>query len=137
MATITKKADRGIQPAKRYQYWKSSENADDATIIAAGDVFRIEDSLGKPASYFYIETGAATVLSIRLNSRVVTYPLRDARLNWPVPSLDLENPIERLDDSMGAIEIGADEVWEFQGVMPVSDIEIVVFSAGSFEIFVS
>jgi hypothetical protein len=137
VATITKKVDRGIESGKRYQYWKSSENADDGTPIEAGDVFMIEDSLGKPASYFYIETATSTVLSIRLNSRVVTYPLRDARLNWPVPQPDLENPIERFDDSIAAVEIGANEVWEFQGVLPVADVEIVVFSAGSFEIFVA
>jgi hypothetical protein len=137
VATITKKVDRGIEPTKRYQYWASSENADDDTAIAAGDVFRIEDSLGKPASYVYIETATGTVLSIRLNGRVVTYPLRDARLNWPHPQPDLENPIERQDESMAAISIGANEVWEFQNVLPVSDIEIVVWSAGSFELFVS
>jgi hypothetical protein len=137
VATITKRVDRGIEPGKRYQYWKSSENADDGTPIAAADVFMIEDSLGKPAGYFYIETIAGTVLTIRINSRVVTYPLRDARLNWPAPEKDLENPIERFDTSIAAIEIGEDEVWEFQGVLPVSDIEIVTWSAGTFEIFVA
>jgi len=137
MATITKKADRGIESGKRYQYWKSSENADDGTPIAAGDVFMIENSLGKPASYFYIETTAGTDLVIRINSRVVTYPLMDARLNWPVPPRDLANPIERFDTSMAAIEVGADEVWEFQGVLPVADVEIVTWTTGTFEIFVA
>ncbi len=137
MSTITKRVDRGIEPGKRYQYWKSSENADDGTVIAAGDIFRIEDSLGKPAKYFYIETAASTDLVIRINNRVITYPLRDARLNWPVPSPDLSNPIERQDSSMGAIDVGANEVWEFQNVVPVSDIEIITWTAGSFEIFVA
>ena len=137
VATITKKADRGIESGKRYQYWKSSENADDATPIAQGDVFMIENSLGKPAGYFYIETAIGTDLVIRINSRIVTYPLRDARLNWPVPEKDLENPVERFDTSMAAIDIGADEVWQLEGVLPISDITIVTWSAGSFEIFVS
>lgn len=137
MSDITKKVSRGIRPGKRYQYFKSSETADDGTPTATGDVYRIETSLGKPADYFYIETSAATVLSIRINSAVVTYPLRDKRLNWPIPQPDLESPTERLDTSMAAIEIGADDVWEFQGVIPICDIEIVSFTAGSFEIFVS
>jgi len=137
MATITKKVDRGVLSGKRYQYWSSSGNADDGTPIAQGDYFMIEDSLGKPANYFYIETATGTDLSIRFNSKVVTYPLRDARLNWPVPEKDLENPITRYDSSMAAVPIGAGEVWEFSGVIPISDIEIVAWSTGSFEIFVS
>ena len=137
MATITKKVDRGIAGAKRYQYWKSSENADDGTAIAAGDVFFIEESLHRPAKYFYIETAAGTVLTIRINSRVITFPLRSANLNWPAPTPDLDNPVTRYDDSMEAIDIGADEVWEFQGIMPISDVEIVTFSGGSFELFVA
>ena len=137
MSTITKKVSRGIEPAKRYQYWKSSENNDDGSSIATGDIFMVETSLGKPADYFYIETTLGTTLSIRFNSRIEEYRLRDARLNWPVPGPDLENPQVRYDDSAAAIEIGSGEVWEFSDVLPVSDIELVVFSAGSFELFVS
>ena len=137
MATITKKVDKGIAGNKRYQYWKSSENADDGTVIAAGDIFLIEDSLHRPAKYFYIETVSGTDLQIRINSRVITFPLRSTNLNYPVPAPDLESPAVRYDDSMAAIDIGSGEVWEFNGVMPVCDIEIVAFSVGSFEIFVA
>ena len=137
MSDITKRVDRGIRPAKRYQYFKSSELNDAGGAIATGDIFRIENSLGKPANYLYIETTAGTVFTIRINSVVTTYPLRDARLNWPVPQPDLETPTERIDTSMAIIELGADDVWEIQGVLPVCDIQIVSFTAGSFEIFVS
>jgi hypothetical protein len=137
LATITKRVDRGIEGIKRYQYWASSELNDSGGAIAQADVFMIEDSLGRPASYFYIETAFGTDLEIRINSRIVTYPLRDARLNWPVTTPNLDSPVERFDTSMAPIVIGADEVWEFQGVMPISDITITTWSAGSFEIFVS
>lgn len=137
MATITKRVDRGIEPAKRYQFWKSSENADDGTIIAAADVFMIQDSLGRPASYFYVETDASANLVIRFNSRVVEYKLRSMNLNWPNPQPDLENPIVRFDTSMESIEVAADGIWELDGVLPISDITIVSWDAGTFEIFVS
>jgi len=137
MATITKKVDKGIEGTKRYQYWASSENADDGTVIAQGDVFMIEQSLRRPAKYLWIETAFGTDLEIRINSRIVTYPLRDARLNWPVTTPDLDNPVERFDTSMAAIPIGEDETWELEGMMPISDITITTWSAGSFEIFVA
>ena len=59
------------------------------------------------------------------------------RLNFPVPEKDLENPVTRTDSSQAAIPIGANEVWELNDIIAVSDIQIVAFSAGSFEIFVS
>jgi len=137
VATITKKVDRAVESGKRYQYWKSNENADDGTSIATGDVFQIETSLGKPAHYVYLETTSGTSLQIRLNSQIVTYPTRDPILNWPYPDKDLENPWVRTDDSMEAVVIGENEVWEFNGVVPVSDIQIVSFDSGSFELFVA
>ena len=42
MADITKKVSKRISAEKRYQYWASSENADDGTAIAADDIFQIE-----------------------------------------------------------------------------------------------
>jgi hypothetical protein len=137
VTTITKKVDRGISPNLRYQFWLSSEDADDGTSIAQGDVFLIEESLGRPAKYLYIETASGTDLTIRLNGRVITYPLRDARLNWPVPERDLENPVERQDTTMAAIAINAEDVFEIDGVLPIRDIQIVAWSAGSFEVFVA
>jgi len=137
MATITKAVNKGIADAKRYQYWKSSEKADDGTAIATGDVFQIEASLGRPAKSFIIETASLTVLTIRLNSKVVTYPILEASRFYAVPQLDLENPIVRYDTSMEVIDIGADEVWRLDKILPICDIEIVSFTAGSFEIFVS
>ena len=120
MATITKKVDKGVEPVKRYQFWLSSEDADDGTVITAGDIFMIEDSIGRPASYVRIETAAGTDLQIRLNSKKVAYGLRDARLNWPIPSNDLEIPVITHDDTMAAIPIDADATWELSGILPVS-----------------
>ncbi len=134
MATITRRINKAIEPSKRYIYVKSSENADDGTVIAAGDVFRIEDSLGKPAHEFYIETAASTNLTVRFNSRLIQYKMRDIRLN-PVSSPDLENPVESIDTSLPILDIGAEEVWELKGVLPISDVEIVAWTTGSFEIF--
>ena len=138
MSTITKKVERSIEPGKRYQFWLSSENADDGTPIAAGDIFMIDDSLGKPAHYVYIEPSAGTTLTIRLNSQVTRYPLRDARLNWPVPEKDLSDPRTHTDDTMAAIPIDAEATFTLNGIIPVSDIQIVTFSGSgaSFELFV-
>lgn len=136
MSTITKKVDRGIEPNMRYQYWKSSEDADDGTAIAVGDLFMIEDSLGCPADYLYIQTDDSSNLKIRINGRVVTFPLRDTTLNWPVPLPDLTAPTVRQDTTMAAIDIGTDD-WEMDGVLPVRDIEIVSWSTGTFAIFVA
>lgn len=137
MATVTKKVDRSVESVKRYQYWASSENADDGTPIAANDVFMIEDSLGRPAKYLYIETAIGTDLQIRINSRKLSYTLNDARTDWPIPGYDWDSEVEQFDTTLAAIPIGADEVLELQKVIPISDITIVAFSAGSFEIFVA
>ena len=137
MATITKRVDRGIESGKRYQYWLSSENADDATVIAAGDIFMIEDSLGKPAKYLYIETTVGCNLTIRLNSQITRYRTKDEYLNWPVQYPELASPQITTDSSMAALVMGADEVWEIKGSLAISDIQIVSWSAGSFEVMVS
>lgn len=136
MSTITKKVGREVEGSRRYQYWASGENADDGSVIAAGDVFMIETSLGKPAHYVYLETSAGITLTIRLNSQVTQYPLRDSRLNWPVPEKDLEDPRTHTDSTMAAITIGASEVFELDGVLPVSDLQLITFSGGTFELFV-
>lgn len=135
MATITKRVDRRVESHKRYQYWASSENADDGTAIALGDIFMIEDSLGKPARYVYIETAADTDLSVKFNTQIRTYPLRAEVVNQPQRP-DLENEVIATDSSMAAIPIDANETWILDGVLPVSDITISAWTAGSFEIYV-
>lgn len=130
MATITARVDRKINPEKRVQYWYSGGLlADDGNPIAAGDVFMIEDSLGYPARYLYIETELSAGLSIRLNSRVVYYPDRAKEKNFPVRP-DLENPIIWMDKSMNPIIIGNGDVWIIENVRPISTVEIVSW-AGS------
>lgn len=137
MATITKKVDRGIQGLKRYQYWESTENSDDGVPIAVGDIFMIESSLGRPARYLYIEAGIGCDLEVRFNTQVTEYPLRDARLNWPNPGRDLENPITRTDTSMDPVPIDAGSYLEIDNALAIADIQIASFSYGSFVLFVA
>ena len=136
MATITKHVDRNVEDPKRYQYWSSSENADDGTVIAVNDIFLVKDTLGRPARYIYIKTAALTDLSIKFNTRRREYPLRDPVVNQPRRP-DLENEVITIDTSMAAIPIAASDEITFQDVLPVSDITIVTFSAGSFELVVA
>lgn len=135
MATITKRVNRGIEGVKRYQYWASTENNDEGNPIEAGDIFRIEESLGRPAKYIWIEAATGTELSIRFNSQLTTYPMRDPMYNYPNKP-DLSSPVVSTDESLAAINIGSDEVWELDA-FPVSDIQIVTFYTGSFELFVA
>jgi hypothetical protein len=140
MANISKKFNKHVESIKRYQYWNSSENADDGTPIAAGDVFQIATTLGKPAHYIYLETEAGCTLTIRLNSQIVRFPLRDLKTHWALPSRKLESPITETDSTMAPIPVSdgvAQEIWEFNGVIPVSDIQIVTFSGNDFELFVA
>jgi hypothetical protein len=137
MADITKKVHRDIDSTKRYQYWASSENADDGTAIAAGDIFKIEKSLGHPARYVYIETDTSTVLSIRLNSQVRRYPWKTIDRMAPPGNraVDIENVVTWTDDTQAAIPISdgsSAEIIEFNQIIPISDIELVTFSSGSF-----
>lgn len=136
MASITKRVDPNIESTKRYQYWASSENADDGTVIAAADIFMIEDTLGRPARYVYIKTAALTDLSIKFNTRRREYPLRDPVVNQPQRP-DLENEVITIDTSMAAIPVAAGSETTFQDVLAVSDITITAWSAGSFELIVS
>jgi hypothetical protein len=106
VATITKKVDRGVPAGKRYQYFGSGERNDNGDYISAGDIFMLEDSLGKPARYVYIETDASCDVEIRINSQYSIYPLRAARVNEPRHP-DLENPITMTDTSMEAFPVGA------------------------------
>jgi len=137
MATITKKVDRNIQGTKRYQYWVSTENNDDGTVIAVGDIFKLEDSLGRPARYVLITTSVGCDLEIRFNTQVTHYQPRDSRLNWPNPGPDLENPITVTDVSQDPVPVSANSYFELDNVIAVSDIQIATFGYGSFEIFVS
>lgn len=146
MADITKKVDTHIDGNKKYQYWSSSENADDGTAIAQGDVFKIRDSLGKPAHYLYIETGVGCDLEIRLNSQVTFIPghrraAKNAeggrdRGSWPPGLPAIDEAITYTDDTMEAIPIGANEVWELEGVLAIDDIQIASWSTGSFALVV-
>ena len=85
----------------------------------------------------YIETTVGCNLTIRLNSQITRYRTKDEYLNWPVQYPELASPQITTDSSMAALVMGADEVWEIKNAIAISDIQIVSWSAGSFEIMVS
>lgn len=137
MATITKRVERAVEPGKRYQLFKSSGNNDSGSTIAEGDIFMIQDSLGRPAKSVQIKADAyISNLSIRLNSQILQFKTRQFNPNDPVV-LDLENPINTTDSSMEPLEIGAGETLTLSNLIPISDIQIVSLDAGSFELFVA
>ena len=138
MATITKKVSKNIEPNKRYQYWSSAADTnDEGGSFATDDVFMIETSLGKPAHYLWIETTTGTTLTIRINSQVVRYPMRDPRLNDnPMPRA-LDEEFITTDSTMAAVPMGANEVWTMEDVIPITDIQIASLSGGSFELLVA
>jgi len=135
MATITRKVDRQILPQLRHQYINSTMNSDLGVPLATGDMFLVEECLGKPAKYLWVETTAGTDLSIRINSRVVKVPMRDPILNNPqTPAI--ENSYVVLDTTQGPVIIGAAEVWEIKNVIPINDITFI-WTAGSWEVVVA
>jgi len=143
MANITKAVAKNIPGAQRYQVWQSSENADDATSIAAGDVFRIKDSLGKTAKTITFQITGASDLSIRLNSRQTIYPRQYSGPESPFMNGDfydnMAQGVEVLNYSSDAIIIGGTATldWTWNKEIAISDIEIVTWSTGTFQLIVS
>jgi hypothetical protein len=134
MANITKKITRHIGGS---QYWDTSTDLDDgAGAINAGDIFRIEDSLGKPGSTMSITTGAGTI-SIRINAMLTLYPARNSNeffnSNY---SNNISTGTETKDTSQTPIVIAASQTWEWNGEIPIRNIEIVSMAA-NFKLLVS
>ena len=133
MATILFKVSKGIDSVKRIQYIASGAHG---ATMSGGDIIDVIGSLGKPAKYLYIETTATCDLKIRLNSQVACVPMRDAGLNFPNRPAT-EDTAYITDDSMNAIPIGANEVYEMDNIIPITDIELETWTTGTFEILIA
>jgi hypothetical protein len=129
MADIIKKVDRGISSEQRTQNFTNTD-------ANAGDILKIQESLGRTAKHVVIEaTGAMTV---RFNVVRTIYPNKtkeeyDCLYPEMYKNLALGQTIE---DTTGAlVSIGANESFELDNDLPVKDIKIVT-AAGAFDIFV-
>lgn len=137
MADITKKIDKSIPSTGRYVYWDCSENADDGTPIAQGDVFRITTSLGRPGKVTITTTSATSDLTVRPNSRTTIYPRQ-----YEGPEQNL-----RFGEAFQNMALGVEVTHPGQAALPASgvsttfgftcsDIEIVNWTYGTFTVLV-
>ena len=140
MATITKRVNRGVKPLKRYQSWDSStDRDDDGNAISEGDIFEIEDSLGRSASTIVIKTTASGSCSFRINPVITVYPRREGgEFGYTTSSYDLvASGREFNDTSMGPIVVEANESFSLaKGEMEISHLEVVTMS-GNFKVIVA
>ena len=129
MADRIKKVDRGISSAQRTQNFTQAD-------AGAGDILKIQESLGRTAKHIVIEAGAA--MTVRFNVIRTIYPNRtkeDYDCLYPeiYKNLALGREVE---DTTGAlVSIGQDETFELDNDLPVKDIKIES-AAGAFDIFV-
>jgi hypothetical protein len=127
LANITKTVTKRIGAT---QYWDTSTDQNDTpAAIAAGDIFRIENSLGKPGRNMTIITGGSAI-SIRINSIITNYPSRNSQeffnADW---SNNISTGVEHKDTSQTPITIPASSTWEFNGEIPIRTVEIVTKGA--------
>ena len=129
MADIVKKADRGVPSEQRTQNFTQAD-------ANAGDILKIQESLGRVAKHVVIEAGAA--MTVRFNVIRTIYPDKtkqeyDCYYEGVYKNLALGQTIE---DTTGAlVSIGANETFELDNDLPVKDIKIET-AAGDFDIFV-
>lgn len=139
MATITKKMSALVPSANANQYWASSENNDDGTSIVQGDIFMIEDSLKRPATYLWIETDASCDLKIRFNNYFLHIPKKDYSSaefnNIRVPNFTGQSWIT--DTSIAEVPILASQEWEINNAFPIRTIQVSTWTAGTFNLFVA
>jgi hypothetical protein len=132
MADITKKVDRGISSPQR------SQNFTDADGVVAGDILKIQDSLGRMAKHVVIENTSAGAMTVRFNVIRTIYPNKtkeeyDCLYPEVYKNLALGRVVE---DTTGAlVTIGAGETFELDNDLPVKDIKVVTLG-GAFDIFV-
>lgn len=129
MADIIKKVDRGISSEQRTQNFTNTD-------ANAGDILKIQESLGRTAKHVVIE--AIGAMTVRFNVVRTIYPNKtkeeyDCLYPEMYKNLALGQTIE---DTTGAlVSIGANESFELDNDLPVKDIKIVT-AAGAFDIFV-
>ena len=133
MANITKRVQPGIGAS---QYWDSAVDLDDgAGGIGTGDVFRIEESLGKPATNLTIKAAAA--MTIRINAYNKVYPNRQSNEFFNADMFqNIYAGVENHDTTQTPIAIAANNTFVMNGQVPIRNIEIVS-AAGAFTVLVS
>lgn len=126
MADITKKIPRSIQSP--VQWWSSSADQNDSgSPIAAGDIFKLGDSLNGPASEIIITTTAAGSMSFRLNPVVTVYPARPPNQSfYSDNNYFLASGVTFTDTSQTPIVIQASSTLTLPG--PINDLQLVTNS---------
>ena len=125
MSNVVDPVSRGIPARERTQVFTSA---------GAGDIIKVEESLGRPAQSVSIESVSG--MSVRFNVVHSVAPPRegnDLMYTKGMPNLALSN--ECVDDSQTPIPIGAGETFVSDDI-PVKDIQIVSVT-GAFTIIVS
>jgi hypothetical protein len=132
MANITKKVMRSPNGASgQYQSWNTAVDLNDlGGPITAGDIFRITESLYRPADHIMIITGDGAV-SIRINSIVKIYPNKPTgEFKFPGPGYkNLAGGQDHHDTSMAPFVIEANKSLSFNEELKVNNIEIVSMAA--------
>lgn len=140
MSDITKRVNAGINTGERNQSWDTSvDTNDDDTHIIAGDIFRIEDSLGRAGRSLSITTSATGSISYRLNPVVTVYPRRNiGEFGYISESYDLvASGRDFVDTSIGPTIIEAGETITYaKGEVNVRTLQIVTMS-GDFKVIVT
>ncbi len=133
MANITKKINQAVGAA---QSWDTAVDQNDTPgAIAAGDVFRISDSLFRSADTATITAAAA--VTIRVNSYYTIYPQRKnnefQNSEW---YRNIGAGVETHDASGVVYSIAASGSLTLSNIGPINNIEIVT-KAGNFTLLVS
>lgn len=127
MADIKKPIDYNVSPNERYQVFTKA----DAT---TGDVLKVNDSLGFPASYVSIAAQGGA-MAVRFNVYRRIYQLR------PDDGIHM-NHVQNtssgftIKEATASYSIESNTTFELSNKMPISDIELIVVS-GNYKIFVS
>jgi len=127
MADITKLLNRIIPPQARTLTVSGSD-------VSSGDVFMVEESMGRPASKIFVD--AEDYVALRLNVYHMVFPRRDGRdlmTTAHLPNLALGGRIK--DGTMALVELAPGETFELDET-PISDIEFHTVS-GNFTLLLA
>lgn len=131
MADVIKKIDRGIPRQERYMVLTNSE-------VNAGDIIRVQQSLGRPANKVTIEATAA--MTVRFNVYQMVFPERSPSDGFRFSETGLLNLAKGAEhyagDGLDVVSIGAGETFELDGDISVKDLEVTT-TDGAFEIFLT
>lgn len=127
MTDVKKLVDRGVPANQRSQIFTDAD-------AGAGDVILIKDSLGRHAQQLTIT--ATDPISIRLNVYRYVFPQREVGQGFTQwwPGLDnVAQGVRVKDETNALITLTANETFELDSEMPITDVELVTVS-GVFEI---